>query len=214
MPERFAIYYAPPADDMLCFLANGWYSRPELRPYTLSARRYGFHATIKAPFELAEGLTRADLEAAVAAFAATHARITIDALTVRPIGGGFVALVPEKQSHALGGFAGDCVVALDRFRAPPTDAERARRLPGLTPWQIELLDRYGYPYVMDQFLFHMTLTDRLPDDLVEQTVTAARAWFAPFTGRPHYVERLVIFHEPHIGAPFVRLAPDYPLMRR
>lgn len=214
MLERFAIYYAPPADDMLCFLANGWYNRPELKPHTASARRYGFHATIKAPFALAEGRTRAELEAAVATFASTHPRITIDALTVRAIGGGFVALVPEVQAQSLTGFAGDCVVAFERFRAPLTAAGRTLRMAGLTPWQTELLDRYGYPYVMDQFQFHMTLTDKLPKDMVDKTVEDAKAWFAPFTGRPHHLDRLVILHEPEPGAPFVRLQPDYPLARR
>src|SRR5262249_54746601 len=52
-----------------------------------------------------------------------------------------------------------CVTAFDNFRSPVTPEERRRRLgAGLTNRQIENLDRWGYPYVLEDFRFHMTLT--------------------------------------------------------
>jgi 2'-5' RNA ligase len=59
-------------------------------------------------------------------------------------------------------FAADCVSAFEPFRAPLTPEDRARREPErLTQRQRDYLDRWGYPYVMDEFRFHMTLTGRL-----------------------------------------------------
>ncbi|WP_331294670.1 DUF1045 domain-containing protein, partial [Methylobacterium radiotolerans] len=50
------------------------------------------------------------------------------------------------------------------FRAPLTEAERAKRRPErLDPRGRALLARWGYPYVFEAFRFHMTLTDALPE---------------------------------------------------
>ena len=53
----------------------------------------------------------------------------------------------------------------DSFRAPLSAGDRERRVSaGLTPLQMELLDRWGYPYVLDQFQFHMTLAGPAPEE--------------------------------------------------
>jgi len=94
---------------------------------------------------------------------------------------------------------------------PLDAAERERRLKApLTPRQVELVDRYGYPYVLEEFQFHMTLTDRLPGYLRGQMMAYARAWFAAALDQPVALDRLVLFREPTPGANFVRLQ-DYPL---
>lgn len=213
MLERFAIYYAPAVTDPLWARANAWYARPENQAITASARRYGFHATIKPPFELAAKATRGQLETKLAAFASAHPSVAVGRLVLRSIGGGFLALVPEEQSRQVTDFAGDCVVAFEPFRAALTAVDRARRLPGLSMRQIDLLDRYGYPYVMEQFRFHMTLADRLPSEDAASVMAAARAWFAPHIGQDLMLDRLVLFHEPEPGAPFVRLQ-DHLLLGR
>lgn len=210
MPERFALYYAPPVDPGLWGRANAWLRRTELQALTVSARRYGFHATLKPPFALAPGTTRAQLEQAVTTFAATRKPVPIGTLVVKSIGGGFLALLPETQTRRLTDFAGECVVAFERFRAPQTTADRAKRLPGLSARQIDLLDRYGYPYVMEQFQFHMTLTDKLGAEDAKPVMAAATQHFAADIGRELVLDRLVLFHEPDAGAPFVRL-DDFPL---
>ena len=71
-------------------------------------------------------------------------------------------MIPAEPPPELIQLAADCVSKFDSFRAPLSEADRARRNPSqLTPAQREHLDRWGYPYVMDEFRFHMTLTRRL-----------------------------------------------------
>ncbi len=75
---------------------------------------------------------------------------------------GFTAVVPDAPSAELSTLAQACVEGFEVFRAPMTPNDRARRKPeNLTPRQVEQLDRFGYPYVRDDFRFHMTLTGRL-----------------------------------------------------
>ena len=177
---------------------------------TAEPRRYGFHATLKAPIALAKGLKAQDLDAALKAFAGANAPIDIGPIVLRPIDG-FLALVPDVQSTELTSFASRCVADFDPLRAPLDDGDRARRLAGgLTPRQIELLDQYGYPYVFEEFRFHMTLTDRLQGPDHDVVFLAAQSWFAPILKKNLLLDRLVLFHEAEAGEPFVRLR-DYPL---
>jgi putative phosphonate metabolism protein len=138
-------------------------AQEDLAAVTAGARVYGFHATLKAPLRLAEGTTETDLVAAARSLAAAHPPVAVGPLEVAAIGP-FLALVPEAPPAALGLLAAECVAALDPFRAPLTEAERAkRRADRLGPRGRALLDRWGYPYVFEAFRFHMTLTDALPD---------------------------------------------------
>ena len=128
---------------------------------THDPRKYGFHATLKAPMPLASGSTEAELLASCSAFAEKPRAIPVITPVVDAISG-FIAVVPSARSSELEQLAADCVIELDRFRAPLTPVDRTRRNPSnLTPRQCELLDRWGYPYVMEEFRFHMTLTGRL-----------------------------------------------------
>jgi hypothetical protein len=129
---------------------------------TATPRKYGFHGTIKPPFRLATGTDAKGLAAEATAFCATRSPVTIPALEVRRLGG-FVAIVPAEPSAALADLAAATVEVLDPFRAPPSEAELARRRKSpLTDRQEALLARWGYPYVMEEFRFHMTLTGSLP----------------------------------------------------
>jgi hypothetical protein len=68
-------------------------------------------------------------------------------------------LVPAAPSQEPQKLAAEVVTSLDHLRAPLAAADRARRLKApLTSRQIRHLDRYGYPYVLEDFRFHMTLT--------------------------------------------------------
>ena len=223
MSERFAIYYAPGADEPLWVKAAEWLGRDSLTGATLdgplagttrdavfdrsvSARRYGFHATLKAPMALAEGKTRTELEDALDAFAADTEPVAIGRLKLALIDG-FLALIPADQAAELTDFASEVVEAFEPFRARPSAAERERRLKGghLSERQIELMDRFGYPYVFEQFRFHMTLTDRLPEIEREAYTRVAAAHFGALAEAETVLDRLVLFHEPEAGAPFVRL---------
>jgi putative phosphonate metabolism protein len=141
--------------------------------------RYGFHGTLMAPFALSPSRSVDELADGLAAFAASRAPVPLGRLKVAPIGG-FTALVPAGPEDAVRTLAGDCVTAFNDFRAPLSARDRERRLAGkLSPRQIELLDRWGYPYVFSEFRFHMTLTGRLPAHDQARWVPALAAAFAP-----------------------------------
>ena len=209
MTARYAIYFVPARSHLLWQRAEDWLAQPDLQPLTVSARRYGFHATIKAPMTLA--LDYAEFHAALTEFAGEHRAVMLSGLAPRLLDG-FLAFTTEPQPSPLTEFAAAVVEAFEPFREPLSDTERARRLKApLTPRQIELVDEFGYPYVLEQFLFHMTLTDRLPEDLRDAMVQRAKAWFADSLAEPVRLDRLVVFAEPEPGAAFERLHPDYVL---
>lgn len=181
-PVRYALYYVPAADSDLARLGAellGYdghsgleiaqplldgISPEEMRIRTEEPRRYGFHGTLKAPFVLDAAASLADLKQAVGAFAAEWPRFDVGTISPRRLGR-FIALTPDDASADLSLFASECVAAFDRFRAPITERERQRRgVERLSPRQRALFERWGYPYVFDQFRFHMTLTGPLPDD--------------------------------------------------
>jgi len=187
----------------------GW-TRAEVDAITVDARRYGFHGTLKAPFRLADGRDLAELDAAVAALAAARDAVLLPGLRVAALGG-FLALVPTGPVPALDALATEVVTGLDAFRAPPTDAETARRDPAsLSPRQRELLETWGYPHVLDRFRFHLTLTDRIPLAERPRVETALTAWFADGTDRPVAIDALAVLIEDAPGAPF-RLHSAHPL---
>ncbi|GJE47598.1 hypothetical protein GOFOIKOB_0623 [Methylobacterium tardum] len=177
MSRRYALYCLPAPGSRLEAFGRGVLGydnvsgepvpHPEglnvLATVTAGARTYGFHATLKAPLRLAAGATEAGLIAAARDLAAAHPPVAVGPLTVAALGA-FLALVPEDPPPGLGLLAAECVAALDPFRAPLTEAERAKRRPErLDPRGRALLDRWGYPYVFEAFRFHMTLTDALPE---------------------------------------------------
>jgi len=190
----------------------GW-TRAEVEAITVDARRYGFHGTLKAPFRLADGRDVAALDAAVADLAGARDPVVLPGLRVASLGG-FLALVPTGPVPALDTLAADVVTGLDAFRAPPTEAETARRDPAaLSPRQRELLATWGYPYVLDRFRFHLTLTDRIPTADLPRVEAALTAWFADGTHRPVAVDALALVVEDAPGAPF-RLHSVHPLHPR
>ena len=225
MIGRFAIYAAPgvgstdPVGVLLRQRAEQWlgrsvspnpvtpgtppgWTRAAIDAMTASARRYGFHATLKPPFRLADNRTPEELDAAVARFAASSAAAVIPRLTLARLGG-FFALVPGARAPGLHALADEVVRAFDDFRAPATEAELARRRQAsLTPRQRELLTLWGYPYVLDEFRFHLTLTDRIPPEQRPKVERVLSDWFAPLLGADVPLDALAVFTEAEPGAPF------------
>lgn len=212
MFERYAVYYTPEAGSDLARLGAEWLGRdavtgpvaqadpdlPGCRPMTAitaSPRRYGLHGTLKPPLRLARGHTADELIETTAAWTARRAAVDLGPLHIRVLGP-FLALVPVAQPQTLIDFAGDLVRDLDRFRAPPTETELARRRQhGLTPRQEGLLTQWGYPYVMEQLQFHVTLTDRLEPAEIAPVKDAAEAHFASVLGQSVTMTDLAIFGE-------------------
>ncbi|MCY4334465.1 MAG: DUF1045 domain-containing protein [Litoreibacter sp.] len=173
---RFALYYVPPDGALAEFGATwlGWdvlagrevhqYDVPGLHDITMTPRKYGFHGTLKPPFRLKDGQTQKGLELAAAAMAETLAPALCDGLQPTRLGR-FLALTPFGALDDLQHVAGACVRDLDDFRALPGEAELARRRKaGLSERQEALLAQWGYPYVFEEFRFHLTLSGQLPDD--------------------------------------------------
>jgi hypothetical protein len=110
--------------------------------------------------------------------------------------GGFIAIVPSEPSAALADLAAATVSALDAFRAPPSEAELARRRKArLSDRQEALLLRWGYPYVMEEFRFHLTLTGRLADDAADRARDALARHFAEIIPRPWTIGSLCLMGE-------------------
>ena len=156
---------------------------------------------MKAPFHLAEGRTAAELEEALAGFAAGRRRFDLR-LTLGLVGH-FLALVLAEPQPAMDALAADCVRHFDLFRAPLTPADRERRHPDqLTVAQVENLDALGYPFVLDDFQFHMTLTgaleprDRARLEPVLRDILAALPLVTPVDG-------VVLFRQEGPNARFV-----------
>jgi putative phosphonate metabolism protein len=164
--------------------------------------RYGFHGTLMAPFELPSERNTDDLTAMLEGFAACRAPVSLGRLKVAPIGA-FTALVPAGAQDAVGALAAECLSAFDGFRAPLDERDRARRLAaGLSPRQVELLDRWGYPYVCEEFRFHMTLTGRLPADERTRFIEALAGAFAPLAHEPVEIDAVSLLRQDDRAARF------------
>jgi putative phosphonate metabolism protein len=189
---RYAVYFTPEAASSLArfgssiigydancgvelpFLVPEGYDRASWAGVIAEPRRYGFHATLKAPFHLRLGRTEAELLAAASEFARRHTVVVLEALAVRTLGS-FIALIIDTDAADVSTLAAAAVRELEPLRAPlsPTDFERRRAAP-LTDRQVRHLEQYGYPYVFDDFRFHMTLTGAV---MIEQR-SRLRDWLA------------------------------------
>lgn len=178
------------------------------RQLTATAARYGFHATLKAPFRLAAGAAETDLLNLAAGFAAREMPLDLPALAVRPLGNFLALQLPADSSvsEAVAGLAMRCVEHFDALRAPPSSAELARRrASALSVRQNALLTRWGYPYTEEEFRLHFTLTDDMPmlaQEARHAVRQAANALFAAPLGQHPQIDALTIFREPAPGQPF------------
>jgi putative phosphonate metabolism protein len=180
------------------------------RELTTDPRKYGFHATLKAPFALAQGKTEAALLAACRQFAVAPRRIPSIRPRVDSISG-FIAVIPVKRSGELERLAQDCVTAFDDFRAVLTGQERLRRNPEkLTPRQLIYLERWGYPYVMEEFRFHMTLTGRLNETRRQLILKMLHERFSATGIDEIEIDRIALFRQGDAHARF-GIIGDWPL---
>jgi putative phosphonate metabolism protein len=226
--QRYAIYYAPRPESALHRLGKVWLGvdpetgrRVPIRlpqgldhrrheEITAGPRHYTLHGTLKPPFRLAPGTDPTDLKKAVAALAARLAPVSLGPPVLTRLGG-FLALCPAEQPRALLRLAAACVEAPDRFRAPPSHAElEKRRAAGLSARQEELLQSWGYPYVMEEFRFHITLTGRLSMAEQDRVAEALAPMLDPVLSEPMAVEDLCLYGEPDDGSP-LRLLARFPL---
>lgn len=203
---RYAVYYMPREGAFADFGARwlGWDAlrgadvpqpdMPGIAALTRTPRKYGFHGTLKPPFRLAPGTTADGLAQAVRALAAETAPATAPGLHLCRLGR-FFALTIDGDEAGVARVAAACVTGLDGFRAPPTEAELARRRKAnLSPRQEALLQEWGYPHVLDAFRFHLTLTERVERDALDTVEQQIRAHL-PDLPAPFRVEDIVLAAE-------------------
>jgi len=217
---RYALYTVPPPKSALARFAAAWLGWDIERgesidppdrvglpvdlhsAVTAEPRRYGFHGTLKAPFRLAAGASETQLIDAVADFAVGCGRFAPIPLRLAALGR-FLALIPAESAPALSALAAMAVERLDRFRTPLSDSELARRRQApLTATQEALLQRWGYPYVMEAFRYHMTLTGSLDPALRERVAEALAPAVAPLVAAPLAIGDVALCVEPTPRARF------------
>lgn len=224
MRPRYAIYFAPAHSTPWWAFGAHWLGRDErddtalvqpplaqiatgeLRELTAQPRRYGFHATLKAPFALSREHTVDDLATRLHGLAATLKPVRLGPLQVTTLGD-FVALVPALATDELMTLATACVTGLDDLRAPLSEADLARRrVEYLSEREQALLQLYGYPYVLDRFRFHFSLSGPLAPLVAQQVQLAVAAPVAQLNAAaPLVLDRLCLFVEPAPGQPFKRI---------
>lgn len=219
MTARYAIYYAPPVDAPLWRKTAAWLGRDayageararpplasleglDLDVLTADPRGYGFHATLKAPFELATGAAENALLSAADAFAARQS--PFEAAIAPAALGRFLAFLLKAATPRMQDLHAACVRDFEPFRAPLADHDLARRRKApLTPEQDARLVAWGYPYVFEDFRFHMTLTGAIRDDALRTRVLEAlQDHFAAETG-PHRFDGVAVFKQADRAQPF------------
>ncbi len=228
MTARYAIYFAPAQHTALWRIGCTWLGRDartdtpieqptvpglsseRVRALTASARLYGWHATLKPPFVLADGKNAQMLIAAAQGLAAR-----IDAFALPPLAvdtlSGFIALRAEAENDELRRLCDTCVTQLDPFRrpAPPEELEN-RRAAGLSARQDALLARFGYPYVMEEWRFHMTLTERVVGPERGLLLSFLTRLFESALSQTIPCDAISLFGQAHASDPFV-LLERFPL---
>jgi hypothetical protein len=209
---RYAIYFAPSGEtDLWRFGSSviGYdalvgqdiphhvphdFTLQEWRILTEAPRRYGFHATLKAPFRLAPGESEYALIETLADFAT--ASLAFDVTLQVENFAGFAALTPRATPDALMKLEADVVEAFEPFRAQQSEDMVRRQQPFLTPRQAGYLRRYGYPYVLDDFRFHMSLTGGITNAAWRAGAVAALAEdFAAHCDATVSIDRIALFRE-------------------
>ena len=224
MSARYAIYFAPAQGSPWWEFGTCWLGRDEcldvqiaqpalaqigpaeLHAATAQPRRYGFHATVKAPFALSEGNTLDQLITRMQALAATLKPVALGPMQAAMLGD-FVALLPVTVPDELAALATACVTGLDDLRAPLSAADLLRRrVDHLDAREQALLNQYGYPYVLERYRLHFTLSGPVNPPMAQRLVQAAATPVAALNAAaPLVLDRLCLFVEPSPGQPFKRL---------
>jgi hypothetical protein len=220
MPNRYAIFFAPNPGSSLDLLGKNWLGRcaetntpvkhtavpslnsSEIHELTKNPRHYGLHGTIVPPFVLQDKFSRADLVDHVKIFAQSQLPFAFDQFTLKEIGL-FLALVPEDQGM-MATLAETCLREFHGFRKQPPQKELERRKAAkLTFVQQQLLQKWWYPYVLEEFKFHITLTGSIKNKKKRATVMQALSKLMDkICHEKQPVEDLCIFHQSDTKSPF------------
>lgn len=226
MSERYAIYFTLAQNDPLYQLVVQWFGydfyqgdKPAIKldhhallkpllpysDYNAKAALYGFHATLKPPFRLKPGVSHKQLVKILKQFSKLHRPFSCSPLHVEQLGD-FLALVPKQPCPRLNNLAKDCVQTFDVFRDELAIEEIQKRNPmSLSEEQRLMLKLWGYPYVLDEFRFHMTLTDKLTQQQIDKCKPLLESYLQPYTSRVLNVDQLSLCYQATEHSPFVVL---------
>lgn len=220
-PHRVALYWAPRPDDALWRTGSHWLGRDAANgqrlkqpavegvepalfdALTADPRRYGWHATLKPPFRMADGVTLDQVDEATERLARSWRVTALPPLRVASLGR-FLALRPQGPMDTVNQMAADCVRRLHALARPQSSEELARRRhPAMTARQNDLLQRWGYPWVLEEFRFHCSLTGPLAalDEPQTASVTAAARRLFDVLPAPT-MDSVALFVEPVPGGDF------------
>lgn len=223
---RYAIYWAPDTTTALWRLGSHWlgydaatgadlgcptidgHDSAWVRALTDEPRRYGLHATLKPPMRLSPRADAKELDRVARTLAAQQSAFDLPRLELRRTGR-FLALRPVAPSEDMDQLAAACVAEFDALRMPPSEAEiRKRAALRLSERQRELLERWGYPYVFDEWRFHLSLTRPLTDEQAQALAGPLRTFLLPGLVSPPLVDSICVYVRDE-GAERFRLAARY-----
>ena len=211
--NRFAIYFIPDQIELANLGASwlGWdiitgkevrqieLSDFDIKKFTEQPKKYGFHATIKAPFIMKGSKRSTELISAFDEFAEICSPVVLEGLEVKKLGD-FLAFRPVGSEEKLNSLVANVVEHFDRFRAPLTQKEIVkRRRTKLTTIQEALMKKWGYPFVMSEFQFHITLTGPLYQNDADMAYSAVRSLFGGIIKEPFKVNSLCLAGEDENG---------------
>ncbi len=184
--SRFAIYYAPPKGSVLEEFGKYWFgwdplvakfinnkqrinylnrfgikNLKSIDNNILMAKKYGFHGTLIPPFKLNNNYNRKKLFKKIEVVAKKYKKFNFYKFKLKKIDN-FYAFVQSKKNNNINKLSNRLVRELFKFRSPLTKKEIDRRNPSkLSKLQLSILYKWGYPYLMSQFNFHMTLASEV-----------------------------------------------------
>lgn len=117
-----------------------------------------------------------------------------------------MALTLKNEIDSLSGFALNCVETFEPFRKALSEADLERRKrQALSGRQGALLLEYGYPFVADEFRFHLTLSGKLSDHDSDYEHWVVSEYDKHINKTP-VLDSIAIFTQSNRQTPFVQLA--------
>ena len=184
--SRYAIYYAPPKESNLEEFGRYWFGWDPLNAKLINnkqrinylngfgiknlknidknvliAKKYGFHGTLIPPFKLNKNYSTNTLFKKTEDIAKKFKKFKFYKFKLKKINN-FYAFVQNKKNNNINKLSNRLVRELFKFRSPLTKKEIDRRNPSkLSKFQLNILYKWGYPYLMSEFKFHMTLASEV-----------------------------------------------------
>jgi alpha-D-ribose 1-methylphosphonate 5-triphosphate synthase subunit PhnG len=218
-PYRYAVYYVPDQDSDLYRLGSSLlgYSLREGKElpmaalpgagapgeYSKKASVYGFHSTVIAPFRTQRG--KEGIASAIALALSKHAPFRLAPLRLRLLNG-FPALCAEGPMDGFQALEKSLLEALYPLFLPP-DPESLGRRGELNPKQLGYFWKWGYPFVLDEHRFHMTLGDPNSSD---GYIGALKNYFPASSTDALVFGKVTLCAQESPGSRFISLG-DFPL---